>query len=93
MNMEIEIYQIGQKYVGEFTVTEDFNLHVEKLKEGNMYVYQRTTDSGDYVPQQEVRNIFWNKIIDIDMQGVIYPKYIRIVSDAPIIKCVITYNS
>lgn len=91
--MEISITQKGKNYVGEFTVTEDFNLHVEKSREGYLLISQRTTEFGEYASLQDARDIFRNKILDIDIQAVIYPKHIRIVSEVPVEKCTVTYNS
>lgn len=90
--MEVSIIKSGRRYVGEFTVTEDFNLHVEKECAGYMSLSQRTTDKGDYASLQNAGQVFYNQVIDIDIQAAIYPKYLLIESEVPIIKCIVTYN-
>lgn len=91
--MEVSIIKSGRRYVGEFTVTEDFNLHVEKKCSGYMSLSQRTTDEGDYASLQGAGQAFYNQVIDMDIQAAIYPKYLLIESEVPIVKCIVTYNS
>ena len=91
--MEVSIIKSGRRYVGEFTVTEDFNLHVEKECSGYMSLSQRTTDEGDYASLQNAGQAFYNQVIDMDIQAAIYPKHLLIESEVPIIKCIVTYNS
>lgn len=91
--MEVNIVKTGNRYIGEFTVSEDFNLHVEKEAVGYMSLSLRTTETGDYAPLLNAGQAFFNKTVDTDIQSVVYPKHLRIESDVPVSRCVVTYNS
>lgn len=81
-------------YVAEFEATSDFNLHVEREKEGSISVLQRTTPSGEY-DSVYMGGYFdrEHKTIDCDFVGAIYPKYIKVVSQAEVIKGEVTFNA
>lgn len=90
--MEIEVRQEGKNYVAEFTATQDFNLHMEKESQGNTYLYQRTTDSGEYASLDYYGNYLGNQVVDADFSALIYPKHIRVVCEQPMTVRV-TYNN
>lgn len=46
--MELAFRKEGSKHIAEFSATADFNLHLEKEKEGFLFVQQRTSTSGQY---------------------------------------------
>lgn len=77
--MELEITNNSGVYVSEFEVNSDFNLHVERKDSGIIHLFQRTTSSGDYAVIKEFSQND-AKVIDIDITGAIYPKYIKLVS-------------
>lgn len=68
-------------WVAEFEVTRDFNLHIEREEGGGyLYVNQRTTPEGLY---DGIKGASFNApdpVVDFDFTGVIYPKYIQVVS-------------
>ena len=45
--MEITFSKSGEVYVAEFSVTGDFNLHIEKSG-GDFRIMQKTTENGKY---------------------------------------------
>ncbi|MBR5198204.1 MAG: hypothetical protein IKW20_00065 [Bacteroidales bacterium] len=64
----------------EFEVGSDFNLHIEGVPEGKVWVYQRGTSSGQYAyaksatPYPSLSNVY-----DFDLQALVYPKFIKVV--------------
>lgn len=90
--MEIEVRKEGWKHIAEFTATQDFNLHIEKQSQGRTFVYQRTTDSGEYASLDYYGNYLGNQIVDADFSALIYPKHIRVVCEQPMTVRV-TYNN
>lgn len=71
-------------YVSEFQVTSDFNLHVERKKGGRFLVYQKTVQDGKYDIVDGVDVYRHKDTIDIDMSALVYPKYIRVVSESEV---------
>jgi hypothetical protein len=76
--MTLTFNKQGDVYVGEFTVTEDFNLHIERKNRGIFEVYQRGTNNGEYA---FVRGgeFFHQLVIDTDFSARVYPKHIKII--------------
>lgn len=68
-------------WVTEFEATGDFNLHVERNKGGDILVYQRTAGSG-YAIVEEFRGMDNKPAIDLDFTSVVYPKFVKIVSES-----------
>ena len=46
--MNVSFNKVGDVYRGEFTVTSDFNLHLEKEKAGNTRIYIKGVSDGEY---------------------------------------------
>lgn len=65
----------------EFEATGDFNLHVERNKGGDILVYQRTAGSG-YAIVEEFKGMDNKPAIDLDFTSVVYPKFVKIVSES-----------
>lgn len=80
--MELTFIKQGDKYVAEFEVTSDFNLHIERdVKEGGfLFVNQRTSKEGQYDSVRGASFNYGDPVVDIDFTGMIYPKYIQVVS-------------
>lgn len=78
--MELTFNKIGNKYVSEFEVTSDFNLHIERLKGGIINMYQRTSSEGEYSIIDGF-DIDGKSVLDIDFTALIYPKWIKIISE------------
>lgn len=79
-------------YVAEFEATADFNLHIERTKGGRIFFYQRTAGTGyahvDNVPWQDGKDS-----IDLDFTALIYPKFIKVVSEVEPSLAVVTFNA
>lgn len=78
-------------YVSEFQITSDFNLHVEREKGGRFLVYQKTVENGEYDIVDGIDMYRHKDVIDIDMSALVYPKYIKVVSESEVTMGVVTY--
>lgn len=78
--MELNFTQVGDKYVAEFEVTSDFNLHIEREGSGYLFVNQRTTAEGKYDSIRSGSFNYGDPVVDVDFVSSIYPKYIQVVS-------------
>lgn len=86
----IQFVEEGDKYVAEIKVTSDFNLHIERDGQGFLFVDARTTEDGAYDSVRGAQFNYSDPVVDYDFTGVIYPKYIKIVSKVEPTKAVIT---
>ena len=79
--MELAFTKIDGLYIAEFQVSADFNLHIERDETGPIILYQRTTSQGEY---DYVKNFGFkqdgDKVMDLDFQSLVYPKWIKIKS-------------
>lgn len=91
--MELAFRKEGSKHIAEFSATADFNLHLEKEKEGFLFVQQRTSTSGQYDSINGGNFASQDKIVDCDFVGAVYPKYIKIVSEVELTLAVVTFNA
>lgn len=87
---ELNFTENEGKYVAEVKVTADFNLHVEREGSGFLNVSVRTTEDGAYDSVKGASFNYADPVVDCDFTGVIYPKYIKIVSKVQPTKAVIT---
>lgn len=79
MELVFNNYQPGL-WISEFEVTQDFNLHIERVDSGYLYIKQRSTPKGLF---DNIKGASFEKadpVVDVDFVGTIYPKYIQIVS-------------
>lgn len=90
--MEITFTKIDNKYVSEFQVTSDFNLHLERSEGGTLNIEQRTAQ-GQYVAIKDAKFPLMDKVIDCDFSALVYPKYIKIISDINPTLAVVTFNA
>lgn len=67
-------------WISEFEVTQDFNLHIERVDSGYLYVKQRSTPKGLFDNIKGASFDHADPVVDVDFVGTIYPKYIQIVS-------------
>lgn len=78
--MDLTFNKEGKNFVAEFEATADFNLHIERNQGGNILLYQKTAGQGyDIVDNFGVQK--HQGVIDIDFTALIYPKYIKVVSE------------
>lgn len=87
--MELNFEKQGAKWVAEFKVTGDFNLHVEREEKGFLFVQQRTTPNGEYDSIKEANFSPSDGVIDKDFVGVVYPKWIKVVSEAKVTRAAV----
>lgn len=90
---ELVFVKEGSKYVCEIQVTSDFNLHIERDEKGFLYVQQRTTSNGEYDSINDANFAPSDLIIDVDFTALVYPKWIKIVSEKEPSRGVVTYGA
>ena len=76
-----------EKYVCEEIVSSDYALHIEREEKGKLYFYVRSTPEGEYC-RSDVNSFLQNfakEIFDYDFSHLVYPKYVKIVSDTPVV--------
>lgn len=89
--MEINFQPKDNKFVAEFEVTGDFNLHLEGVVEGNVKVYQRGTDSGEYAYVRTATPYpSFSEVYDYDFSALVYPKYIKVECPVQPSKAIVT---
>lgn len=77
--MELNFIKVFDRWVAEFTATEDFNIHIEGVKLGNLSIFQKGTENGGYafvngaVPTPSAGTVY-----DCDFSATIYPKYMKV---------------
>ena len=91
--MELSFIKSGSKYVCEVQVTSDFNLHIEREDSGFLYVQQRTTFDGEYDSVSGADFSPSDTIIDVDFTALVYPKWIKIVTEVEPTLAVVTFNA
>jgi hypothetical protein len=89
--MELTFTKEGRNYIAEFVATTDFNLHLERNEKGVLFVQQRTSEKGQYDSIRGGDFAPQDKVVDCDFAGVIYPKYIKVVSDVQPSLAVVTF--
>lgn len=80
-------------YVSEFQITSDFNLHIERVAGGRFLIYQKSVADGQYDIVDGVDVYRHKDTIDIDMTALVYPKYIRVVSESEVTYAEVTVNA
>lgn len=86
---EIVFNKDDNKWVAEFEVSADFNLHIEKAQIGYLYMQQRST-SGKWDSVHKFQVADSDYIVDYDFAALVYPKQIRLVSEYAPTMCALT---
>ena len=82
-----------KEWVAEFEAPSDFNLHLERAKNGSLVVSQRGTSTGEY-DAFFVKGMYEGAmVIDYDFGALVYPKWIKVVSGSEVIKGVVTFDA
>lgn len=76
--MELTFNKVGNKYISEFEVTSDFNIHIERPEGGITDIYQKTSPEGEYAIVDGF-DTNGKSVIDVDFTALVYPKWIRVV--------------
>jgi hypothetical protein len=80
-NMELKFNKNGDAWVAEFEATDKFNLHMEGLLLGSFSILQRTA-GGKYTHVRDIPTYpRFDKVFDYDFNALVYPKFIKIVSE------------
>lgn len=77
--MELIFTKQADRWVAEFIANNDFNLHIEGVVEGNVSVFQRGSESGNYAFVKEgTPHPSYANVYDYDFAALIYPKFIKV---------------
>ena len=88
--MELIFTKTEEGYVAEFEVASDFNLHLERVKNGLIQVFQRGCPEGKYEMVYTAGGSYANEVYDRDFGALVYPKWIKVVSSNEVGKGVVT---
>lgn len=88
--MELTFTKVGDKYVAQFAVTSDFNIHIEKSG-GRIVLFQSSIENGEYDYVSGATIADTDGVFDSDFTALIYPKYIKMVADVMPTKAVVTF--
>ena len=88
--MELTFNKDGNRYVAEFQTTSDFALHIEKPK-GSIVILQKSVEGGRYDYIRNLNVPHYDKVIDVDVVGVVYPKWIKVESGVMPTMAVVTF--
>lgn len=86
----MEFVKKNGMYEAEFEATADFNLHIERKAGGRFLIYQKSVSEGKYDIVDGVGYKDHKDVIDLDMTAIVYPKFIKVVSESEVTKGVIT---
>lgn len=83
----------GQKvYVAEFKATGPFSLHIERRESGRITVYQKSYENGKYATVKNVDIAPQDTIIDAEVPGGVFPKWIKIKSSSEVEVAEVTFE-
>ena len=75
----------GQRvYVAEFKATGPFSLHIERRESGRITVYQKSYENGKYATVKNGDIAPQDTIIDAEVPGGVFPKWIKIKSSSEV---------
>ena len=90
--MELEFKKVGSRYEAEFEATDNFNLHIEREAKGDVQIFQKANAECDYATDPSWEEEFASKNIDKDFSMLVFPKYIKIVSESEVTRCIATIS-
>ena len=84
--------EIGKKkaWECEFAAQDDFNLHIERVEGGRFLVYQKSVEDGEYAIVDGIVRHDHKDVIDLDMTALVYPKWIKVVSESEVTSAYLT---
>lgn len=88
--VELTFNEVGSKYVAEFSVDGDFNLHIEKPRGGEVFISKSTVFDEGATFVRELKMGDYQGVLDKDFSEVITPKAYRITSSTQYVKAVVT---
>lgn len=73
----------GDQYVARFEAAEDFALHIERDQVGPINVEASTIQGAGFAPVDDFPlDARYRPVLDYEFMGLVYPKYIKVTSDA-----------
>lgn len=88
---QLNFSQVGNVYVATAQVDSDYNIHLERNKVGFIQLLHSTTQSGRKVfVKQWLAQELGGSDFDEDFDGLVYPKYLKIVSETEVTSGTIT---
>ena len=90
--MELTFEKIDGQWVAEFEATSDFNINLDRAGKGALVIYQKGSKDGTYASQASYRNTKDSENVDADITALVYPKYIKVVSQTEVVKGIVTMN-
>lgn len=91
--MELTFTEKNGSWEAEFSATGDFALRVTKTSNGDVKLYQRSVDAGDYDFTCRLNKSSQDRVIDRQVVGVVYPMWIMVRCDVKPTAGVVTFNS
>lgn len=90
--MELQFKKVGSRYETEFEATGNFNLHCERKGAGNFKLFQKGTPEGQYATESSYADHKAEAVVDIDFSMLVYPKFIKVVSESEPIQGIVTMD-
>ena len=91
--MEILFEKKDSAWVSEFEATGDFNIHIERVSIGRFLVYQKSVADGNWAIVDGLGHKDHKAVIDLDFTALVYPKWIKVVSEVEVTMGVVTFNA
>lgn len=85
--MELTFNKVDNWYEAEFEITDDINLHIELNVAAPIKLYQKTSEDKYDLVQAFKPSI--DKVLDTDLMALVYPKWIKVVSEAEVVRAIV----
>ena len=78
--MNLNFIKIKDRWVAEFKTSGPFNLHIEGVVEGNVSLFHKTIENGNYayLRGSTPSPASFSKVYDADFTALVYPKFIKV---------------
>lgn len=76
--MNLEFTKQGNQFVAEFNAPGTFNIHVEREGTSSFTIEVRTSETGKFAAVKGSSEYAFDKVIDMDVPGYVFPKRIRL---------------
>lgn len=90
--MELQFEKVGKRWVAEFEATGNFNLNIERVEPSKIKIYQKGSEEGEYASSASWEINYAPSVVDNDFSALIYPKFIKVVSDSEPIQGIVTMD-
>ena len=90
--MELQFTKQGGEWVAEFEATSDFNINLDRTNKGYFLIYQKGAADGTWATYPSYKNYKEAANIDVDVTALMYPKYIKVVSQSEIEKLLLLWK-